>query len=103
MNTKQTSEFICVTDWEKVESGDFYLTDGWADIIGSDKDKFDKLRQQSKDGELYFAYIVRATDFCIYYQMDADQIIVDCDQNELVQCETAVIDTEKQEVWEYTD
>ena len=94
---------IGVTNWEKVEEDDFYLTDDWLkEQLGLEQVDIDEVRARAKNGNLYLAYVVSAVDYAVYSQMDAHQIIIDLDFNEVVSCESVVIDNthDKRIEWE---
>jgi hypothetical protein len=77
---------ILVSNWEKVDKDDFYLSDNWNKEI--DNTEANKLQ---KHDNLYIAYIVDAVNFAIYTTMDSDQVFIDGDGNIVLRCETAVI------------
>jgi hypothetical protein len=88
-------KFIVVTNWEKVDSDEFYITDKkW---LKKELDKTNKeikeLQEMAKEGRLYRAYIVKAIDFALYWQMDASEVFIDSEWNEIARGETSVIDT----------
>ena len=83
-------EEILVTDWEKVDADDFYLSDKWADSIG-DVEIVDMARRLQKESKLYIAYRVPAKNYAIYRQMDAFQVFIDGDCNIVLDCESAII------------
>jgi len=91
------SNLIVVSDFEKVLEDDFYLSDEWAENISGD---ITKLRKMAKRGELFYAYVVDAKSYAIYKQMDSHQIIINSDNDEVVSCESAVINNKHQHVWE---
>jgi len=93
------SDLIVVTNWEEVEKGSFYLSDDWMREVG--KETIQKARKLQKEGDLFYAYIVGAKDFAIYGQMDSNEIFIDRDMNEVMSCETQVIDTEFTDRWEH--
>jgi len=90
---------IVVTNWEKVEKDDFYLSKEWEEEAG--KENLKRAKKLQKEGKLYIAYIVNAKDYCIYGQMDSDQIFIDEDQNEVLRCETQVIHTDFEDKFGY--
>ena len=99
-----SEDLIAVTNWEKVEEADFYLSNDWLkDSMGYDDEQIKQIKDKSKNGELYIAYIVQAKNYAIYFQMDAHQIIVDEDFNEIVSCEGCVISNnhKKRIEWSY--
>ena len=84
---------ILVTNWDKVEDDDFYLTDKWFRIQGTDKDTREEIRRLQKIGKLYIAYIVPAERFVLDYQMEAFQVFIDEDFNVVLECEGAIIES----------
>lgn len=80
-----------VTDWEKPNELDYYFTDEWMKREGKDEEEIEAIRRHYNEGDLYEAYIVKALDYCVYYQMDADKVFIDGDMNVLLQAETAII------------
>ena len=94
-------DLIVVTNWEEVDKDDFYLSKDWEKEVGKDNIKIAKNYQ--KAGGLYIAYIVNAKDYCIYGQMDSDQIFIDEDQNVVLRCETQVIHTDFEDKFGYEE
>jgi hypothetical protein len=84
------NNLILVTDWDKVESDNFYLTDDWSDKTG-DYDNIQTARGLLNEGKLYVGYIVDAKNYAIYYQLDANEVLIDQDANVIVHCESSVI------------
>lgn len=82
------NNLIIVTDWEKVEADDYYLSKEWAEHTGEDLKEARKLQKQ---GELYVGYLVDAKNYAIYWQMDADMVLIDSDCNIIVFGESHVI------------
>lgn len=82
------NNLIIVTDWEKVDADDFYLSD---DYIKEDKENVKAARELQKKGELYQAYIVDAKNYAIYYQMDSQSVYVDSDCAVVLHCENSII------------
>jgi len=80
---------ILVTDWEKVEADDFYLSEKWAKKEGVEEMLL--ARKLCQKGKLYIAYIVNAVEYAVFTQMDAQQVFIDGDCNILVYCESAII------------
>lgn len=96
------SDMVLVTDWDKVDKDDFYLSDEWlTDNHHVSKSEAIKLRQMAEEGKLFEAYVVGASDYAIYGQMDAHQVLIDEDGDEVLSCESAVIGCDHQEVCEY--
>ena len=81
---------ILVTNWEKVEKDNFYLTDDWKE--NEDIESIRNSRELQKDGNLYLAYIVNATSYAVYTEMDADQVFINSDAEIMLRCESAIID-----------
>jgi hypothetical protein len=97
-----TDDFIIVTNWEEVEADDFYLTDKWLmDNCGKTKKEAKELRQMARNKDLSIGYIVGAKNYCIYSQMDAQQVFINNDCDVLVDCEGCVIDNEHKHKEEY--
>ena len=92
-------DLIVVTNWEEVEEDDFYLSDDWIGEV--DEYVIEEARKLQKEGKLFYAYIVKAMDFAIYGQMDSDQIFIDEGMDEVMHCETQIIDTDFRDKWEY--
>ena len=81
---------IIVTDYDKVSSDDFYLTDAkW--IKDNGIEDIEELRKMAKDGELYYGYEVDAENYAIYSQMDSGQVFIDGDDGVRMICEGEVI------------
>lgn len=95
------NDLIVVTNWEEVEKDDFYLTKEWEKEVG--KENIKRAKALQKEGNLFIAYIVNAKDYCIYGQMDSDQIFIDDKQNEILRCETQVIGDDLEDKWEYKE
>ena len=98
MKGSAMSNLIVVTDFEKVPEDDFYLSDEWAENCSIDN--IVELREMAKEGELFIAYVVDAKIYAIYHQMDASQIFIDFDNNEVMSCESAIIGNKHEDVWE---
>ena len=94
-------DMILVTNWDKVDKGDFYLTDEWLSLIGS-KSRQRELKRMAREGTLYEAYVVPALSYAIYGQMDAHQVFIDDNGDEQLSCESAVIGNDHHERWEYS-
>ena len=86
------NNLILVTDWEKVEKDDFYLTSDLEE--NENKKRIKNAKELQKEERLYIAYIVKATSYAIYKQMDADKVFIDGDDNVILHCETATIDND---------
>ncbi len=94
------NEYVMVTDWEKVEVDDFYLTDkGWAENLHPDNLK--QAKELAKDNGLYIAYVVPAVHYVIYLQMDARQIFIDGDGDQIMSCEGVVINNKHKRCFSY--
>lgn len=92
-------KLIIVTDWEKVEADNFYLSDDWTKH--EEKENIKSARKLQKENNLYLAYIVSPLSYAIYTQMDADQVFIDNDLNVILHCESAVINNDHQKRVEY--
>ena len=92
-------DLILVTNWEKVEKDDFYLTDDWTEEAG--KGTIAEARKLQKEGNLYLAYIVKALNYAVCSQMDADQVFIDRDDNVILYCKSHIIDTKHSHRVEY--
>lgn len=93
------ADMIIVTDWDKVEPDDFYLSNDWLDEIGS-KSRQRELKKMAKDGELFEAFEVPAVSYALYSQMDAHQVYINHDGDVLLSCESEVIGNNHQRRWE---
>lgn len=80
---------ILVSDWEKVEKDDYYLSDEWAKK--NEITNIKQIRQLQAEDKLYLSYIVDATDYAVYRQMDSDLVFIDNDGEVMLYCETAII------------
>ncbi len=85
-------DLIIVSNWEKVEKDDFYLSDEWIKEAG--KDRIKEARKLQKEDNLYEAYIVSAKNYAIFNQMDASQVFIDNDGSIILHCESVVINSE---------
>ena len=91
--------YILVTDWIEVDKDDFYLTRDlfqnevyiypW--IENASKENMKQARKLQKSGELYYGYIVDATNYAVFQQMDSEQVLIDSDANVIIICENAII------------
>ena len=97
------SNLIVVTDFDEVPEDDFYLIDDDWIKDNSGIDNIEELRQMAKDGELFFAYVVDAKNYAIYRQMDAEQIMIDGDNNTVMICESEIIGNKHDDVWAYDE
>jgi len=87
------SDYVLVTDYEKVKPDDFYLTDEWlVENMGCCCDMTpEQVRDMAERGELFEAFVVSALAYCTYRQMDAQMAYVDSDDNIIVYCESEII------------
>jgi len=94
-------DMILVTNWEKVDKDDFYLSKDWARHTDG-KETISRAKKLQREGNLFYAYIVPAVNFAIYKQMDAQGVLIDNDASVIVECESDVIGNEYQhrEKWE---
>jgi hypothetical protein len=83
------NNLILVSNWEKVENDDFYLTDEWKER--EEIENIKEARKLQKEDNLFTAFIVKAKDYALYSQMDADQVFIDKDGEIILRCEGAVI------------
>lgn len=98
---KTYTEYILVTDWEKVDFDDFYLTsEDWA--VNCNPDSLQQAKELQENDNLYIGYVVSAVHYAIYIQMDASQVFIDGDGNEIMSCEGAIIDNRHQSRFEYS-
>ncbi len=94
------NDLIMVTDWELVDKDDFYLTDEeWAKNEGEENVK--KAKELQANGNLYEGFVVSAMNYAIYRTMDAHQIFIDKDCNEILSCESQIIDSPMNHAEEY--
>ena len=94
--------YVLVTDWEKVDTDDFYLTEKWRKSVGDTKEKFAELKEMAKNGHLYTGYVVEAKNYCIYAQMDAHKVFIDTDMDKMLSCESAIIGNNHKKRIEYS-
>lgn len=92
-------ESVLVTNWEPVEKDDFYLSKAWGENGG--KENVRRARKLQKEGNLFEAYIVPALSYVQYVQMDASQVFIDREGNEILSCESAIIGNKHETKWEY--
>ena len=93
------NNLILVSDWEKVEKDDFYLSDEWKEREGDLE--VDKARDLQKENNLYAAYIVDAKNYALYSQMDADQVFINNDNDIILRCESCIINNNHKHRIEY--
>ncbi len=95
-------DYVLVTNHDKVDVEDFYLVDeAWLKDNCAGDATAESLRQAAKDGELFEAYIVSALRYCIYRQLDAHQVFINIDDEVVMHCKGAIIDSDKKDCWEY--
>lgn len=90
---------IVVTNWDKVDKDDFYLSKEWEDNAG--KENIRLARKLQRAGELFYAWVVPASHYVLYSQMDASEIMINSDGDEIISGESAVIDNKHSDKWEY--
>lgn len=91
---EKLKDLIIVTNWEKVDKNNFYLSNDWANH--ESMENIQEARKLQKKGLLYVAYIVSAVNYAIYLQMDADQVFVNDECDIILYCETGIIDNNHQ-------
>jgi len=92
-------DLILCTNWEKMDDkDDFYLSDEWKN---EDKENKDEAKKLQSEGKLYKAYIVKAINYAIYRQMDADLVYIDGDFEIVLRCESEVIKSPMEKCIEY--
>lgn len=98
---KAYTEYILVTDWEKVNADDFYLTDeGWAE--NCNPDSLQQAKELAVNSKLYIGYVIPAVHYAIYQQMDAGQVFIDDSGDEVMPCESAIISNNHEARFEYS-
>ena len=98
---KDYTEHVMVTDWDKVDIDDFYLTDDeWAKSV--DPETLARAKELQAEGHLYFAYVIPAVHYVIYHTMDSAQIFIDEDGDEIMSCESEIIDNTHKQHFEYS-
>lgn len=96
------ADYILATDWEKVKSDDFYLSDDYLEVNKTNNNKFEKdLKNMVKNDNLFIGYIVPAVNYAIYKTMDAQQVFHNEDRVVILHCESAIINSDMKEVWKY--
>ena len=85
----EPTDYVMVTNWEQVDKDDFYLTEDNKDV---EPETLKQARESQANGNLYIGYIVAAVNYVVYRQMDARQIFIDEDADEIMSCESAIID-----------
>lgn len=78
---KAYQEYVMVTNWKEVDVDDFYLTKENKDI---EPETLRKAKELQAEGNLFYGYIVAAVNYVIYRQMDARQIFIDEDGDEIM-------------------
>ena len=91
-------EMILVTNWERVEADDFYLSDDWK---SESKERIKAAQKLQAEKNLYVAYIVPAVSYAIYTQMDAQQVFINNDMDVVLDCESVVIENKHDKRIEY--
>jgi hypothetical protein len=94
-------DLIVVTNHEPVDKEEFYLSNEWGKNAYGRLDEVKQARKLQKEGKLYHAYVVRAKDYALYWQMDADEIFIDDNDDEVLRAESSVIGNEHSHKWEY--
>jgi len=89
---------IIVTDWEKVDVDDFYLSDEWISEIGNKK-RQKELKEMAKNDNLFEAFLVDGSNYAIFKQMDSQKVFINSDKETMLHCESAVIDNSHEEKW----
>lgn len=98
---KTYNEYVMVTDWEKVDADDFYLIDeNWAK--NNNPDGVQQAKELQATGNLYIGYVVAAVNYVVYHQMDAGQIFIDEDGNEIMSCEGEIIGNKHKDQFAYS-
>ncbi len=92
-------DYIMVTDWDLVEKDNFYLTKDWEENGG--KENVEEARKLQKENKLFYGYVVEAKNYALYYQLDANEIFVDQDGNEILSGESQVIGNDHKHREEY--
>ena len=83
------NNLILITNWEKVDKTDFYLTDKWKE--NEDIKNMKHARKLQKENDLYYAYIVDAVSYAVYREMEAEQVLINSDADIIIRCESNVI------------
>ena len=93
------NNLILVSNWEKVDANDFYLSNKWAER--EDKESVKKAKELQKEDNLYHAYIIDAKCYALFSQMDSDEVYIDRDGEIILKCGTAIIDNKHEFRTEY--
>jgi len=92
-NEYTMKKYILVSNFDKVEKENFYLTNEWGKKIYGRLDEIKEARKLQEKGNLYYAYIVPALSFAIYWQMDAQEVFINSEMEVVLEGESSVIDT----------
>lgn len=95
------SDYVLVTDYEKVEPDDFYLSDDWLKSECPCNMTPEQVREMANEGNLFDAYVVSALNYCIYVQMDAGHVFIDADGDVILHCESAIIGNKHENCVQY--
>ena len=93
------NNLILVSDWEKVDKDDFYLSESWEKKEG--KENIKTAKELQKKGELFYGYIVSAVSYAIYGQMDSNQVLINNDGDVIIHCGDTVINNDHSHREEY--
>ena len=91
-------ELILVSNWEEVDKDDFYLSKDWEK---QEPEQIIIARELQKENNLFVAYIVKATNYAIYKQMDASQVFINEDSDVILNCENEIINSDYEHRIEY--
>lgn len=97
-------QYILVTNWDTVDSDDWYLSDENKKNElkeNGDTDQYTKALALQKEDKLYEAFIVGAVDYAIYYQMDSNKVFINRDWDIILEAGSSVISNEYKEAIEY--
>lgn len=86
-----TGELILVTNFEKADYSHPLLADDWLKEQGKTEEECIDIAQWSTHGILYEAYIVPAMNYCIYHELDAQEVIIDRKRNIISEGGTQII------------
>lgn len=95
------NNYILVSNWDEVEKDNFYLSNKWGKDSYGRLDEVKQGRKLQKEGELYYGYIVDAKNYAIYYQLDANEVLINGDGEVIIQGESQVIDNDHKHQEEY--
>lgn len=96
------SDYILVTNWEKVDKDEFYLNNEWGKSNYDRLDEVKQARKLQKEGHLFYGYICKAKDYALYYQLDANMVLINGDCDVIVEGESHVIGNDHTHREEYT-